>query len=224
MSSGSPWACGGSVFTLISAARAVNRVEPNKALPLNQITHPFRNVCEKNGASTLDILGVLGVSAVNRFSDLQYHRHNQRPPLRLPRDVALQVSADFLFDHAVVGFLFGAGGVEGLHDDLAGAFDHAVFAECESARHNLGRGFDAAGELVDGNDRHHETVFAEVTAVFDDEVFDHVGAGAGIDADAADVDASGLACAVFVDFEHVSTLNQQHAADRAMHGRGQIGM
>ena len=30
--------------------------------------------------------------------------------MRLARDVALQVGADFLFDLAIVGFLFGAGG------------------------------------------------------------------------------------------------------------------
>jgi hypothetical protein len=62
---------------------------------------------------------------VKEFSDLQYHRHNQRPALRLARDVAFQVGADFLLDHAVVGFLFGAGGIEGFDDDLAGALAQA---------------------------------------------------------------------------------------------------
>src|ERR1019366_3317332 len=152
------------------------------------------------------------------YLDFQYHRHNQRPSLRLARDVALQVGADFLLDHAIVGFLFGAGGIEGLHDDLPDAFDHAVFAGRESARHNLGRSFDQSGELVDGDDRHHETVFAEVAAVFDDDVFDHVGAGAGIDADAAHVDAAGLAGAELVDFEDVPTFDQHHATNRPSHG------
>src|SRR5208283_766194 len=101
-------------------------------------------------------------------SNLQYHRHDQRPPLRLARDVALQVRPDFLLDHAIVGFLFGAGGVEGFHHNLAGAFDHAVFAERKATGHNLGRGFDESGEFVDGNDRHDEAVFAEMAAVFDD--------------------------------------------------------
>ena len=63
-----------------------------------------------------------------------------------------------------------------------------------------------------------------MAAVFDDEVFDHVGARAGIDADAAHVDASGLAGAVFVDFQDVSAFDQHHVADRAVHGSGQFGM
>jgi len=58
--------------------------------------------------------------------------------------------------------------------------------------------------FVDGDDRHHEAVFAEMAAVFYDDVFDYVGARAGVDADAADVDASCLAGAVFVDFQNVS--------------------
>src|ERR1019366_2159514 len=100
------------------------------------------------------------------YLDFQYHRHNQRTPLRLARNVALQVGADLFFDHAVVGFLFGARGIEGLHDDLAGALDEAIFAGIEAARYNLGRGFDPSGELVDCDDRHHKAVFAKVTAVF----------------------------------------------------------
>src|ERR1700730_4464276 len=81
-------------------------------------------------------------ASVNRItkekSNLQYHRHDQRPPLVLPRDVALQIGADFLLDHAIVGLLFGAGGIEGLDDDLLDALDHAIVAGIEPARHNLG--------------------------------------------------------------------------------------
>ena len=42
----------------------------------------------------------------NDGSDLQNHRHDQRTPRRVLRDVALQVLADLFFDHAIVGFLF----------------------------------------------------------------------------------------------------------------------
>src|SRR5215471_10238136 len=59
-------------------------------------------------------------------SNLQYHRHDQRSSLRLLRDVALQVGADFFFDHAEVGFLFVAGGFERFHDDLSRALNQAV--------------------------------------------------------------------------------------------------
>src|ERR1700686_3186617 len=163
-------------------------------------------------------------SVTSSSSDFQYHRHDQRSPLVLPRDVALQIGADFLLDHAIVGLLFGAGGIEGLDDDLLDALDHAVVAGIEPARHNLGRSLDASGELVDGDDRHHEAVFAEMAAVFDNNVFDYVGARARIDADAAHIDAAGLAGAKFVDFENVSSFDQHHFANRSGHGAGQLGV
>src|ERR1019366_6164586 len=155
---------------------------------------------------------------------LQYHRHDQRSSLRLPGDVALQIGADLFFDHAVIGFLFGAGGIEGLHDDLAGALDNAVFSGSEAARHNLRRGFDPSREFVDGNDRHHEAIFAQVAAVVDYQVLYHIRARAGIDADAAYVHAARFACAQFVDFQYVSAFDQHHVADRAAHRARQLGM
>ena len=63
-----------------------------------------------------------------------------------------------------------------------------------------------------------------MAAVFDNEVFDHIGARAGIDADAANIDASGLAGAELIDFENVSAFDQHHVADRSGHGPGQFGM
>src|SRR5579859_1997640 len=158
------------------------------------------------------------------ISNLQYHRHNQRPPLRLARDVALEICADFFFDHAVVGFLFGARGVEGFEDDLAGALDHSVFAGGEASGHDFGGSFDQAAELVDGDDGHDEAVFAQMAAVFDDQILHYICARAGVDADAAHLDASGLAGAVFVDFENVSAFNQHDAAHRAVHRPSQFGM
>src|ERR1700674_4913875 len=163
-------------------------------------------------------------SVTSSSSDFQYHRHDQRPSLVLARDVALQIGADFLLDYAIVGLLFGAGGIERFDDDLLDALDHAVVAGIEPARHNLGRSLDASGELGDGDDRHNEPVFAEMAAVFDNNVFDHVGARAGIDADAAHIDASGLAGPEFVDFKNVSSFDQHHFANRSSHRAGQLGM
>src|SRR5580704_13773152 len=145
--------------------------------------------------------------------NLQYHRHNQWPPLCLPRDIPLQIGANFFFDHAIVRFLFGAGGIQRLDHDLFDAFDHRIFTRVETARHDLGRRLDAPGQLVDRYDGHHEAIFAQVAAVLDDDVLDHVGARAGIDADAAYIDASGLAGALLIDFEDVSTFDQHHLTD-----------
>ena len=71
-----------------------------------------------------------------------------------------------------------------------GAFHEAVFAGVEAAGDDFGRTFRFAGQLVDGDDGEDDAVFADVAAVFNNQVFDHVGAITGVDADAADVDAS----------------------------------
>ena len=63
-----------------------------------------------------------------------------------------------------------------------------------------------------------------MAAVFDDQIFDHVGAVAGIDADAAHVDAAGFARAQFVEFENVAALDQHDFADRTVHGAGHFGV
>ena len=63
-----------------------------------------------------------------------------------------------------------------------------------------------------------------MTAIFDDEVFDHIGAVAGIDADAAYVDLSCLARSEFVELEHVATLQQHDFADGAVHSSGHFGV
>src|SRR5438552_11068920 len=151
-------------------------------------------------------------------SNLQYYRHDQRPSLCLLRDVALQIRADFFFDHAVVGLFFFAGLFECAHHDLAGAFHQSIFAGVEAAGYDLGCRLDPARELVDSDNRQHDAVLAQVAAVLDDQVFDYVGAVAGIDADAADIDASGFAGAEFVEFQNVSTLDQNDFADGAVHG------
>src|SRR5581483_4458616 len=85
-------------------------------------------------------------------SDLQYHWHDQRAPLGLLRDVALQVSANLLFDHAVVGLFFVAGLLKRLRHDLARAVHESVFASCKSACDDFRGCFDPATQLVDRDD------------------------------------------------------------------------
>ena len=63
-----------------------------------------------------------------------------------------------------------------------------------------------------------------MAAVFDDEVFNHIGAIAGVDADAAYVDFAGLARAELVEFENVSAFDQHDFADRSAHGASHFGM
>src|SRR5271170_5748547 len=63
-----------------------------------------------------------------------------------------------------------------------------------------------------------------MAAIFDDDVFHHVGARSRIDADAAYVDASGLAGAEFIDFENVSCFDEHDFANCSGHGPSQLGM
>src|ERR1700691_172196 len=76
----------------------------------------------------------MGKSARPHTSRLNFQndRHDKRTPLRLSGDVALQVGADFFFDHAVICFFFFARLVEGIHHNLASALDQAVFAGVEA--------------------------------------------------------------------------------------------
>src|SRR5437868_6470278 len=106
----------------------------------------------------------------------------------------------------------------------AGAFQETIFSNVETARHDFGRGFDISRELVDGDDGKDYPVFADVAAVFDDQVFDYVGAVAGIDADSAHVDLHGLAGAQLVEFQDVSAFDQHYLAYRAAHGCGHLGV
>src|SRR5271154_2377288 len=51
-------------------------------------------------------------------SDLQNHRHDQRPPAGALLDIPLQIVADLLLDDAVVHLLLGARGLERPLDHL----------------------------------------------------------------------------------------------------------
>src|SRR6185369_10240988 len=153
----------------------------------------------------------------DNFLYLQYHRHDQWTLLGLLGNVALQVSADFFLDHAVVGFLLGAGSIQSLHDDLPGPVVKAVFSRREAAGHDFGRSLHLAGEFVDGDDGQHDAVFTEVAAVFDNQVFDHVGPRSRVNADPADINAAGFARSQFVELENVAALDQNHVSDRPLH-------
>ena len=59
--------------------------------------------------------------------NLQYHRHDQRPLLRLPRNIAFQVRADLFLDHAVIGFFFFAGVRQRVFNDPPGSIQQAVY-------------------------------------------------------------------------------------------------
>src|SRR5579872_1281289 len=157
-------------------------------------------------------------------SDLENYRHDQRALLALPGNIPLQVGADFFFDHTVVRFFFFAGKRQRVFDDLSGALHESIFADIEATGHNFGSGLDFSGQLVDGNDRQHDAVFAEVAAVFDDEIFDHIGAVAGVDADASDIDLACFARSEFVEFKNVSALDEHDFADRSAHGSGHFGV
>src|SRR5438552_2878198 len=97
------------------------------------VTHaPIRRndpnrLVEKELAS-VDIAVQIAKTAGPRGLNLQYHRHDQRSLLCLLGDVALQIAADFFFDHAVVGFLFFTRLFQGLHHDLPRTVHKAIFA------------------------------------------------------------------------------------------------
>ena len=128
-------------------------------------------------------------------------------------DVAFQVGADFFFDHAVVGLFFFAGVGQGVFDHAFGAFHEAVFAHVETPRYDFGSGLNSPCQFVDGDDGKDDAVFAEVTAVFNNQIFDYIRSRAGVDADAAYVDASGFAGAEFVELENVAAFDQHHFSD-----------
>src|SRR5882724_12116911 len=147
------------------------------------------------------------------ISNLQDDWHNQRPPLRLLRDVALQISANFLFDYAVVRLFFVAGLLKRLHDDLPCALKQAVVAGIKTAGHNLRSGFHASGVFVDSDDRQHETIFAEMPPPLDHQAFNDICPRTRVDTDAANVDSSCLTRSQFVELQNVPALDQHHVSN-----------
>ncbi len=89
----------------------------------------------------------------------------------------------------------------------------AVVAGVEAAGDDFEARLDFAGQFINRDDGEHDAVFAEVTAVFNYQILNHVGAVAGIDADAAHIDFPGFARAEFVKFQNVAAFNQHDFAD-----------
>src|SRR5208337_3970630 len=159
-------------------------------------------------------------------SDFEDDRHDQRPPRGVLHYEAFEVLADLLLDHAVVALLFVTGGFQSTHHGLASLVEETVLActGSEPAHHNFGRTLHLAGQLVNRDDWQHDAVLAEVPAVANDEVFDHVAHGVGIDADAADSNATRLARAQFVELQYVAALDHHYFPNGAVHGARHLGV
>src|SRR6516164_6834485 len=105
--------------------------------------------------------------------DFEYDRENQRSLGGLFVDVALEIDADFFFDHRPVRALFRIGCVDSTQNDVARASDQVVAVVAhEAARDDFRLGFEFAAVLVDGDDRDHDTVFGKMPAITNDHFLD----------------------------------------------------
>ena len=75
-------------------------------------------------------------------------------------DVALEVGADFFFDHAIVAFFFLARVRERVFDDALGAFYQAIVAGVESAGDDFWSSLRLTGQFINSDDGEDDTVFA----------------------------------------------------------------
>ena len=116
--------------------------------------------------------------------------------------------------------------LDGCEHDLLGLLDEAIVGgrAGKAAHHDLRLVLDHAGNLVDGEDGQDEAVFTEMTAVADDQLFDHVAGGTGVNADASDRDGAGFARAELVEFQYLAALQKEDLADGSGHGGGQGGV
>src|SRR6516225_4801919 len=71
------------------------------------------------------------------ISNFQNHRHDQRTLLGLLGNISLQISADFFFDHAIVGALLLTGMSQGIDYDLPNLVKKAIFQPRKAAGHDL---------------------------------------------------------------------------------------
>jgi len=124
-------------------------------------------------------------------------------------DVALEIETNLFFHHAVIGLLFCRRRFQCPIDDLLRLLAESDFTGDEATSHYFGRPLHLAGALVDGDDRQHDAIFAQVPAVADHQVFDHVRGGTGIDANPAGGHFARLDRGVGVHFKHVAVFEQQ---------------
>ena len=101
--------------------------------------------------------------------------------------------------------MFAAEAVDGFEDYLAGFFSDVGAAE--AAHDDLRFALDFGGALVDGEHGEDDAIFGEDAAIADDEVFNDVDGGTGVDEDAAGGDFVFLAGVGLVEFEHVAIFN-----------------
>src|SRR6266850_5599970 len=106
-------------------------------------------------------------------SDFQNDGKDQGTLGSLFVDVALEVDADFFLDDAPVGFFFGVGLFDRLHDDLPRAGNELVAVVAhQAARNDFRMRFHLAGMLIDRDDRHDDTIFGKMLSIADYDVFD----------------------------------------------------
>ena len=63
-----------------------------------------------------------------------------------------------------------------------------------------------------------------MASVFDDQIFDHIGAIARVDADSTHIHSHGLARAEFIELENIAALDQHDLSHRSMHGGRHFGV
>src|SRR5665213_71155 len=152
-------------------------------------------------------------------SDLQDDRHDQRAAAGAFLDKPLKVIANLLFDDSIVSLLFRTGVIERALHDLPCLGNQSLLGDCHTAHHDLGCVLEQPCPLIDGNNRQHDPVFAEVFTVADDKVSDNIVRGsAGVDADAAHGYLAGFSGGVLVQLQNIPVLQQNrllHYSHRA---------
>src|SRR5689334_23025000 len=101
--------------------------------------------------------------------------HDQGAALGFLRQKALQVGSYFFLHHAPVASLFRSGILERLGNDCAALLQDAWAVTAHKATaDDFRKALTLAGVLVDRDDREHKAILRQMTAVADDDVFDHV--------------------------------------------------
>ena len=140
--------------------------------------------------------------------ELEDDGHDEGAAVGVLLEETLEVAADLVLHDAVVATLFFAGLLESAGYDVAGVAEEFGVVGGEATGGDFGDAFDLAGALVDGDDGEKDSIFAEVLSVPDHGVFDDVGGGVVVDADAAGGDFAGLLGVLAVEGEHIAVFEQ----------------